>query len=67
MGRRNHDAIGESQGPPPVIRENCVGDNRGGSETVLTLNDRFHTVCRQDFEGCPLGRPGQGMGVFPQV
>jgi hypothetical protein len=44
-----------------------VGDNGGGSEPVVLLDHGLHPVCREYFEGGPLRRRRERMGVLSHV
>ena len=62
---RNHDAVGQTLAAPAVVSEDCVGDRRGWSEAVVTLDERLNTVRRQDLERGALGRPDNACVSFP--
>jgi hypothetical protein len=67
VGGRDHDAVGQTLAPLAVVNEDSVGDRRGWSEGVVSLDERLDTICRQYLECGALGRAGQCVRVFSQV
>jgi hypothetical protein len=67
VGRRDRDAIGQSILSPAIVNENRMRDHRYRRYAVVWLNNRFHTVCRQNFNGCALRGTGQRMRILAHV
>ena len=64
VGRRNYDAVGQPLFAAAVVTEDGVGDDRGRSEAVVTLDHRLDAVGRQYLERRALGRGRHGVGVL---
>ena len=65
--RRDDDAVREMLLAAAVIDEDGSGDDRGRGDTLVALNDRLHSIARQDLQRRALGRAGQRVRVLAHV
>ena len=67
VGRGNDDAIGEVLFPSTVVNQNCARDYWSRGNTVLLLNNGFHSVGCKHLECGALRRCRQSVRVFAHI
>ena len=64
VGRGDDDAVGQPSVAAAVVGQDGVGDDGGGGEAIVVLDDGVDVVGDEDFEGGLLSRARERVGVL---